>query len=92
MRLMSSIGSSAFLALMFLIGAPTSGHAGIPPALPPDVSIQVTVTPDGSGYDWDYRIAVTNADMGGVPIGAVEIPEVVSGALSELDPGFRTIG
>jgi hypothetical protein len=59
MRLTGSIWSSACLALMLPIGAPTYAYAGF--SASPVVSIEVVVTPDGSKYDWDYRVALTNA-------------------------------
>jgi len=90
MTLAKPIGSAAFLALAVLIGAPTSGYAGAP-TVPPDVTIDVTVTPSGSGFDWDYTVKINNLAENGTPIGAIEIPEVSAGALEAtlpLPPGW----
>jgi len=79
------IGSAAFLALAVLFGTPTPGYAGAP-GVPPDVTIDVTVTPSGSGFDWDYTVNISNLLEGGIPIGAIEIPEVSAGALEATLP------
>ena len=85
MRLAKPIGSSAFFALAVLFGAPAPGYAGAP-GVPPDVTIDVTVTPSGSGFDWDYTVQITNLAGNAIPIGAIEIPEVSAGALEATLP------
>lgn len=81
MKLRTLVGSCAFLGLGSFLAFPTSGQAG---SVGSSVAIDVTVTPDGSLFDWDYRVAVTNANQGAPSVGAIEIPEVASGALSAL--------
>jgi hypothetical protein len=78
-----SIGASVALALTFVLSATTGSYAG---GITPDVSVDVTVSPIMSGgYDWDYKVTITNPDAG-VPIGAIEIPEVKSGYLQPTLP------
>src|SRR5271166_4793196 len=75
---------ASYAALLALLAVPTVGHAG---SGPPVATIDVTITPTGSGYIWDYRVTLTMYD----PIGAVEIPEVQAGDLSAplgLPPGW----
>jgi hypothetical protein len=79
MKLSTSIASSAFLASAFLLSVPTFGNAG---AVPPIVTVDVTITPvESGGYDWDYRVTVTNANSAAT-VGAIEIPEVAAGYLT----------
>lgn len=78
MKLCTSIASCVLLASGFLLSIPACGHAG---GIGAQLSIDVTVTPSGAGYDWDYRVTLLNPPADGAAIGAIEIPEVQLGYL-----------
>src|SRR5271168_5369770 len=78
MKLPTAIASWAFLAAAFLLSIPASSYAG---GIGARLSIDVTVTPSGAGYDWDYRVTLLNPPADGAAIGAIEIPEVQLGYL-----------
>ena len=77
MKVSALVGSFALLGLAFLL--PARAYAGI--EAPPEVTVGVSMTPEGSGFDWDYRVTLVNADVA-PSIGAIEIPEVQAGFLT----------
>jgi hypothetical protein len=82
-RTLDFVGRFACLAVASLIWLPSVAHAGGGSAAPAVLSVDVVVTKQGSGYDWTYNIAVTNAGPPNYGIaGAILIPEIAAGYLS----------